>query len=220
VVSAIERAQVQQVAPDYRNVELVPNGIDMAAYAGDFGAPEPDTLVYAGSLTYSANFDAVRYFLEEIFPLIHRARPAVRFEVTGRLDGVPVDKLPRYDGVTFTGYLNDVRPAIARSWLSVVPLRQGSGTRLKILESLALGTPVVSTAKGAEGLDLMNERDLLIADSPGEFAAAVLRALDDPALRERLRVNGQREVASRYDWPIIGRVLCGFVDRVVAERAT
>jgi glycosyltransferase involved in cell wall biosynthesis len=219
VVSRQEHARVRQVAPDYHNVEIIPNGIDLAGYHGDHGVPEPDTIVYAGSLTYSANFDAVRYFLEEIYPLIQRARPSVKFSVTGKLDGVPVDSLPRYDGVTFTGYLNDVRPAVARSWVSVVPLRQGGGTRLKILESLALRTPVVSTTKGAEGLDLVDGRDLLIADAPADFAAAVLRMLDDSALRERLRTNGRREVAAKYDWHAIGQNLCGFAERMAGAPA-
>jgi glycosyltransferase involved in cell wall biosynthesis len=104
--------------------------------------------------------------------------------------------------------------------VSVVPLRQGGGTRLKILESLAMGTPVVSTAKGAEGLDLVAERDLLIADAPDAFAAAVLRLLGDPALRERLGANGRREVVARYDWQVIGRTLCEFVDQLAAGKTS
>lgn len=219
VVSSAERARVMQVAPDYQAVTVVPNGIEGTKYEGAFGSPEPDTLVYAGSLTYSANFDAVKYFLADIFPLVQRARPGARLVVTGKLDGVPVDQLPHCAGVTFTGYLNDVRPAVAQSWASIVPLRQGGGTRLKILESLALGTPVVSTSKGAEGLELEPGRDILIADAPEAFAQAVVQVLDDAALRERMRQNGRREVLSKYDWRSIGATLRRFVDQLVLKGA-
>jgi glycosyltransferase involved in cell wall biosynthesis len=219
VVSSAERARAMQVAPDYQAVTVVPNGIDGTKYEGGFGSPEPDTLVYAGSLTYSANFDAVKFFLADIFPLVRQARPGTKLVVTGKLDGVPLDQLPLYESVTYTGYLDDVRPAVAQSWASIVPLRQGGGTRLKILESLALGTPVISTGKGAEGLELEPERDILIADAPQDFARAVVRVLDDAALRERMRQNGRREVLAKYDWRSIGEALCRFVDQLVLENA-
>jgi glycosyltransferase involved in cell wall biosynthesis len=217
VVSERERERILQVSPGYRSIAIVPNGVDVAHYASDFGAPETDTLVYPGALTYSANFDAMDFFLREVFPLVRAERPNVRVSITGRLDGVPVDRLPGGDGVILTGYLDDVRPAVARSWACVVPLRIGGGTRLKILEALALGTPVVATSKGAEGLDLEPGRDLLVADEPADFAAAVLRLLQDPALREMLSRNGRRAVEAKYDWRTIGRQFNDFVETVVAQ---
>jgi glycosyltransferase involved in cell wall biosynthesis len=99
----------------------------------------------------------------------------------------------------------------------VVPLRVGGGTRLKILEALALGTPVISSSKGAEGLDLVAGRDLLIADEPADFAAAVLRLLHEPALREMLSRNGRRAVEAAYDWPIIGQRFNDFIGMVSAR---
>ena len=144
-------------------------------------------------------------------------RPNARIAITGKADGVQLDTTFSGDGVSLTGYLNDVRPTIASSWVSVVPLRVGSGTRLKILESLALGTPVVATSKGAEGLALRPDRDLLIADEPAEFASAVLRLLRDPALRESLSQNGREAVKAKYDWRIIGQELLEFI-RVVTSQ--
>jgi glycosyltransferase involved in cell wall biosynthesis len=214
VVSAAERDQVLQVSPGYHPIEVVPNGVDLAHHAADFGSPELDTLIYSGALTYDANFDAVNFFLTDIFPLIQAKRPEVKLYITGRLDGVPVDTLPQNDGVIFTGYLDDIRPKVAQSWVNVVPLRLGGGTRLKILESLALGTPVVATGKGAEGLDLVPGHDLLTANDPAGFAAAVLRVLEEESLRATLSCNG-RQAVKKYDWQAVGQSFCNFVERIM-----
>ena len=112
--------------------------------------------------------------------------------------------LSRDPAVTFTGRVDDVRTLIGGSAVSVVPLRKGGGTRLKILESMALGTPVVSTSKGAEGLLVTPERDILIADTPDEFCGHVIRLLDDRTLRSRLAANGRGLVSDRYTWDRIG----------------
>jgi glycosyltransferase involved in cell wall biosynthesis len=218
VVSEQERGQVLRVFPGYDRVSIVPNGVDTTYYAADFGAPESDRLVYSGSLTYSANFDAMSFFLREVFPLIQTQRSNAKLSITGRLDGAPVDRLPYNQDVAFTGYLDDVRPTVGRSWSSVVPLRIGGGTRLKILESLALGTPVVSTRKGAEGLDLEAGRDILVADEPADFAAVTVRLLQDHELRTRLSHNGRQAVNAKYDWQIIGQRLNDLIEAVIRRK--
>jgi len=214
VVSEREREHVKRIAPSYRpsRARVVPNGVDLT-FSTDFGAPQADTLVYSGALTYYANWEAVEFFLRDVFHLIKAKQSGAQLTVTGKLDGVPVDRLPNRDGTVFTGYVDDVRPIVARSWVSVVPLLIGGGTRLKILESLALGTPVVSTSKGAEGLDLVSGRDILIADEPADLADAVLRVLQDANLRETLSRNGRRAV-TRYDWQVIGPEFCSFVEEI------
>jgi polysaccharide biosynthesis protein PslH len=125
--------------------------------------------------------------------------------------------LPEIEGVIFTGYLDDVRPTIAQSWVSIVPLLAGGGTRVKILESLALNTPVVSTTKGAEGLDLVPGRDFLVADCPDDFAAAVLRLLEDVHLRNSLGRHGRQAVAAQYNWESIGQTFREFIDMTMAS---
>jgi glycosyltransferase involved in cell wall biosynthesis len=217
VVSPKERELVRKIAPGYALLCVIPNGVDVSANVGDFGVPEADTLIYSGALTYHANFDAVAYFLREIWPLIQAERPNTRFAVTGKLEGVPVERLPHLPGVTFTGYLADVRPAVARSWVSVVPLRLGGGTRVKILEAMALGTPVVATSKGVEGLELQAGRDVLVADTPADFAAQVLRLLGEPNLRLTLSRQARQTVAARYDWAAIGHTFNQFLDEVGAS---
>jgi glycosyltransferase involved in cell wall biosynthesis len=218
VVSEQERRQLLGITPGYAPIGLVPNGVDVAHPPVDFGPPEADTLIYSGALTYRANFDAVEFFLREIFPLIQAERPQVKLVITGALEDVPLHRLPRSEGVVFSGYLDDIRPTVARRWVNVVPLRVGGGTRLKILESLALGTPVVATSKGAEGLDLIPEKEILIADEPADFATAVLRLLQNPTLRETLSRNGRRAVATRYDWQTIGQQFNDFIERVVVKQ--
>ena len=215
VVSDQEVSLVKGAAPEYDALVVVPNGVDLEANTGDFGAPRLDTLIYSGALTYDANFDAMEFFLHDIFPLVKAQRPNVRISITGGYDGVPVSRLPVGDGVELTGYLPDIRPAVAQSWVSVVPLRMGGGTRLKILEAMALGTPVVSTAKGAEGLEVTHEEDILIADAPDDFAQAVLRLLRDDDLRASLSAAGRRLVAERYSWETCARRLEQLLCRVV-----
>ncbi|HWQ12426.1 MAG TPA: glycosyltransferase family 4 protein [Roseiflexaceae bacterium] len=216
-VSLRERDTIARLAPPGYPLAVVPNGVDVALYRADFGPPVPDALIYNGALTYGPNFDAVDFFAREILPLIRAERPAVRLLVTGAYTGVRVDRLPRGAGLELAGYLPDIRPAVARSWACVVPLRQGGGSRLKILEALAAGTPVISTSKGAEGLDLVAERDFLLADTPADFAAATLRVLRDPVLREMLSRNGRRVVAARYDWQPIVQRLNAFIERMVTR---
>jgi sugar transferase (PEP-CTERM/EpsH1 system associated) len=218
VVSQQERANVLSIAPDCRRVAVIPNGVDLDQYKGDFGAPEPGTLVFPGALTFNANFDAMEFFLSEVFPLVKANRPEVILRITGKTNGVPVDRLPLDESVMLTGYLEDVRPTVAQSWACVVPLRVGGGTRLKILEAMALGTPVVSTSKGAEGLEVTHGENILLADTPAEFADAVLRLLNNRALRARLAANGRRLVESQYGWEGIGKKLDQLLRKVVRER--
>jgi glycosyltransferase involved in cell wall biosynthesis len=219
VASPTEQALAREVAPGMAQVAVVPNGTDLERNPLGTDLPEPDSLVYSGALTFQSNFDAVDYFLRKIFPLVLAQRPGARLRITGGLTGVPTAQLPQHAGVTFTGYLDDVRPVIAASMVNIVPLRSGGGTRLKILESLALGTPVVATPKGVQGLELIPGRDLLVAERPADFAEAVLSLLANPALRETLRHNGRKAVEARYDFAKIGESFCGFMERVVAETA-
>lgn len=219
-VSQKECQNLEQIPSLLGKVQVVPNGMEIHPQAPGPGiSPKPGTLVYAGSLTYQANFDAVDYFLQDIFPLIQKKYPGVKFYVTGKLDGVDLTHLSRSEDVIFTGYLPDVSKTIAESWLSVVPLRIGGGTRLKVLESLSLGTPVVSTSKGVEGLDLEPGCDFLIGDDPQAFADQVFKVLEDEELRRRLGQMGRQSVAQKYNWNDIEAEFCSYVEAIVSRRA-
>ena len=217
-VSEVERDIVLEVAPGFSPIKVVPNGVDVSYYQGDFGPPQPDTLIFCGSFTWSANLDAMRFFLEQVYPLVKQRVPGVRLRITGRSDQAQRHSLPADESVEFTGYLDDVRPAVARSWASIVPMRIGGGTRLKILEAMALGTPVVATHKGAEGLNVTSGADILLADTPSLLADHIVALLRDVELRERLAAAGRRLVAEQYDWDAIASRAEAFLMQVVSNQ--
>jgi glycosyltransferase involved in cell wall biosynthesis len=198
-------------------IAIIPNGADVAGALTAQATPEPDTLIYPGALSYDANYDAMLHFVHAILPRIRAQRPQVRLRITGWVTAEQQAALAA-DGVEWTGYVPDVRPLVARAWSEVVPLRLGGGTRLKVLEALALGTPVVSTSKGVEGLELEPEQHLLLADTPAEFARATLRLLAEPALRARLAVAGRQIVRANYDWRQIGGQLNQLLAATVTAR--
>jgi glycosyltransferase involved in cell wall biosynthesis len=216
VASEAEKEHIQEIAPGYRNLTVVPNAVSLERYAGDFGQPRPNTLVFSGALTYDANFDAAEFYLSQVHPLVLRSVPDALVRITGSCDGVNVGRLPRPDGVEYTGYVPDIRPTVAQSWASIVPLRQGGGTRLKILEAMALGTPVISTSKGAEGLDARDGPEILIADSPQAFAARIIELFNSPALRASLAEAGRRLVRANYSADQVGARLCNLLETVRA----
>ncbi len=219
IVSENERGLLRQAAPGYEPIHVIPNGVDIERYRPNGIAPQPETLIFTGALTYSANFDAMQFFLSEIWPDLRAQVPGATLQITGRVEGVSLAGLPAGDGLRLTGYLPDVRPAVAAAWACVVPLRIGGGTRIKILEAMALGTPVISTPKGAEGLEVTPEEDILIADGPREFVAQTARLLRDPALRARLARNGRRLVEAKYGWDGIGGKFVTLVEELAECRA-
>ncbi|MBN1920171.1 MAG: glycosyltransferase [Anaerolineae bacterium] len=204
VVSPTEVASVQAMTGTRSTVAVIPNGVDCTHHRPGLVEVEPNTLVYNGALTYSANYDAMRYFLVDIYSLIKQQIPDVSIRITGSTKGVDLSGLQLDESVNLTGYVEDIRLLVAGSAVCVVPLRQGGGTRLKILEAMALGTSVVATSKGAEGLGVVDGEHLLIADDPAAFAQATVCLLREDALRARLAANARRLVEERYDWAHIG----------------
>jgi glycosyltransferase involved in cell wall biosynthesis len=217
MVSEIDASAARQLLPNPPLIRVVPNCVDLEYYACNAFMPQPQTLIFNGSLTYSVNLEAIRYFLREIWPLIRAQAPNARLRITGRTTESAATEFS-LDGITLTGFLDDIRPAVGSSWVCVVPLRSGSGTRLKVLEAMALGTPVVSTAKGAEGLDVTHGENILIADEPAEFARHTLAVLNDIQLRTHLATNARRLVETTYDWKLAGAKFEALLQEVVERR--
>ncbi len=215
VVSEDEARYIRKLAPNADRVFVVPNGVDTEAHVPGDEAPQPYTLIYPGAVTYSANYDAVAYFIRQVLPRIRERVPHTRFTVTGDTGDVNVDDLKNQPGVHFSGFLPSVAAAVRESWATVVPLREGGGTRLKVLESMALGTPVISTAKGAEGLRVRHGENILIANSPEEITNAVCNLFEDAALRQKLATAGRALAEKDYNWSAIGRQLLHLIDETV-----
>ena len=217
VASAIEMEHLHHILPGYDRVHVIPNGVDIEGFQFQAASKEAYTLIFTGPLTYWPNYDALRYFLRHIYPIIKRRLPDITLTVTGSIAGVDLSGLPLDDGVKILGYVNDVRPLVASSSVAIVPLRLGGGTRLKIIEAMALGTPVVSTSKGAEGLEVIPGQHLLIADDPKGFAEACISLLTDRSMSQRLAVAARELVEARYDWQSIGAKLEQFLYAVLSR---
>ncbi len=193
-------AEARGLLPSIRGA-VVPNAVDVEYFAPGADLPPPDrrTVLFFGTLDYFPNQDGIRFFMRKVWPALARSRPNARLKLVGPR---PTPEVLSWRGprVEVTGLVEDLRPHLAAASVIVVPLRVGGGTRLKILEALAMGRPVVSTTIGAEGLCVTHERELLIADDPSAFVAQVERVLDDPALGAHLGAGGRSLVERRYSW--------------------
>lgn len=221
VFIAINREEQQLVSALIPGIKTayIPNGVDSEYYAQG-RAPRTDgtpDIVFTGVFSYYPNEQAALYFGDEILPRIRKQRPNARFIIVGKEPGRNVLRLGKKSEIMVTGYVEDVRPYLGNASVVVAPLLIGGGTRNKILEAFAMGKPVVSTSLGCEGLDVENGKHLLIADTPQEFAEAVLKLLDQPDLARRLGEQGRRLVETEYRWEAIGRRLDDFIHELVEE---
>jgi glycosyltransferase involved in cell wall biosynthesis len=189
---------------------VVPNGVDTTFFhpapPGMAPAPGADPqIVFTGMMAYYPNHDGVLYFADAIWPAIRRELPAAHWLIVGAEPPPAVRALDGAAGITVTGRVDDVRPYSWRSGVSIVPLRMGGGTRLKIVEALAMGQAVVSTSVGCEGIAVAPGRNLVVADDPAAFAAAVVDLLRDPARAAAIGAAGRALAEQQYSWPVVAR---------------
>jgi sugar transferase (PEP-CTERM/EpsH1 system associated) len=206
VVSEVERELLQRALPGVRLV-VIENGVDCAQLQPLPESPSGSGLLFAGVMDYPPNTDGVMFFARSVLPRIRAFVPGVKLFVVGHSPPARVKALGRQPGIEVTGYANDILPYYRRSKVTVVPLRAGGGTRLKILEAMALGRAVVSTTVGCAGLDVCHGVHLLVADDPQQFADGVVQLLGNDARRAELAGNARRLVEQRYDWRMLGRRL-------------
>ncbi len=219
MVSELDRAATVMTVGDPRvRVEVVANGVDCVHNRPGLAQLQANALVYNGSLTYAGNYDAMRWFLAGIYPRVKSQAPDVRLTITGSTVGVDLAGLALDDTVRLTGFVDDVRTPVAEASVCVAPIRQGGGTRLKILEAMALGTAVVATPKAAEGLEVVDGEHLLLAVDAEQFASQTIALLRDADKRQRLATRARQLVESQYDWQQIGERFVAFVGE--ATRAT
>ncbi len=180
-------------------ITVVPTGVDTKQYAVAPPAPDnPPVVVFTGSMDWEPNIDAVEYFCREIWPTVLTAFPNARFQVVGRDPHERIRRLAS-SSIEVTGTVPSVANYLRDATVVIVPLRIGGGTRLKIFEAMAMGKALISTTIGAEGLDVVHGRDLLLADAPVSFAASILELFRDSALRRRYEQAAAIQ-AQRYDW--------------------
>src|SRR6516162_5798377 len=197
---------------------VIPNAADVDYYNPRPTDPPPDgrTVLFFGLLSYAPNVDGVMHFVQKIWPRVVEAHPEARFKIIG---GRPPRSLQLLAGprVELTGFVPDLRPHLAAAAAVVVPLRLGGGTRLKIVEAMAMGKAIVSTTLGAEGIEAIPGRDILIEDEPAAFADAVSRLLAEPGLAARIGRSARQLAVERYAWSGAARALESFYRRILME---
>ena len=214
VTSERERLLLKKMLP-YKIIETVPNGVDIAYFHGASEEPEvKGRIVFTGAMDYHPNVEAVLFFAKKCWPLIRERIPDASWQIVGKNPLLDVQKLAELPGVTVTGSVADVRPYFASATVAIVPLRVGGGTRLKILEAMAMRKAVVSTSLGCEGLSVVPEQHLLVADEPETFAQAVVRLLRNAEERQSLATAGRALVEEQYSWEQCGDRLQHILDQL------
>jgi glycosyltransferase involved in cell wall biosynthesis len=212
VVSSEDGAQLREVAHGAKMV-VVPNGVDTGEFTPSAERPDGG-IAFVGGQSWFPNADGMSYFAKEILPLVRSELPDVSVKWVGKAAATTMREFAAY-GIEMLGYVDDIRPELHRARLTIVPLRVGGGTRLKILDAWALGKAVVSTTVGCEGLDIRHGENILIADGPADFAGEIVRVFRDEGLRRRLESGGRKTAVERYDWNVIGRDMCGHYRRLL-----
>ena len=192
---------------DLTHVPRIETGVDLAFYAYQAPRVDANTAVFAGAMDSRSNIDGIEFLLRQVWPLIHARRPDTLMLIAGRNPPPPLVEEAKASGMNwrFTGSVADIRPHLHAGDVSLIPLRVGSGTRLKAFEAMASGLPVISTNLGVEGLGLAPGLHYVEADTGADFADAILRLFDGRDERERLSREGRSLLEERYGWPIIAR---------------
>jgi hypothetical protein len=208
---------IQRDAPDVPAL-VIPNGVDLKEFVpSNKSTTGNPTLLYVGSMYYYPNIDAVEFFFESIFSTLQQSVEGLKVQIVGHNPPPAIQQLDRRANVEVTGSVPDVRPYYQGADVFIVPLRLGGGTRLKIVEAMAMRTPVVSTTVGAEGLDISTGENILIADEPAAFSEAILRLMSDSELYDRI-VEGGQVLAQRYGWSKITEPFADLVETVLQDR--
>lgn len=199
VVSEPDRKRLAELAPS-TPMSIIPNSIDVSEYQVMPGHDDPRyDLVFTGKMDYRPNVDAVLWFATDMWPSIRRERPGTKWAIVGQRPHKRLGRLSDLEGVTVTGRVGDIQPFITGATVCIMPFRVGGGTRFKIIEAMAAGKAIVSTTIGAEGFNVTNGKELVIANSAAEFASAVLKLLDNAEKRMELGERA-RAMAQAYDW--------------------
>ena len=215
-VTDADRTALREAAGQPVSIDVVPWTIDTRTVSPVAEGRESGLVVHLGTLLWPPNVDAVNWFCQHVWPRVREQRPDSRFVVVGQRPPRGIRRLSiRSPGVEVRGYVADPGPLLGKAGVFVVPLRAGSGMRVKILTAMAHGSPIVSTTIGCEGIHAVANVHLLVADRPEDFAAAVLRLMEDRVLAREIALNARRLVEETYDYRLALRPL----DALYARRA-
>lgn len=217
-VSLSDRAQLAKIGRvEEAHITIIPNTIDITEYEKR-RLPAPDMaydLVFTGKMDYRPNVDGVLWFARHVWPEIRRARPQTTWAIVGQRPHPRLDQLRSEAGITLTGRVPQIQPYLASASVCIMPLRIGSGTRLKLIEAMASSIPIVSTTLGAEGFDVAGGKELLLADTRQQWIDAVLQLLTDDGQRARLG-EAASQFAAQYDWrriiPLVSKLYDDLLD--------
>jgi glycosyltransferase involved in cell wall biosynthesis len=228
-VIAVSKRDADALSERYglAQVEDIDTGVDLDFFAAaprpNSAGPGPDggTLVFTATMSWAANVEGIHFLLNEVWPALVAARPAIKAVIIGRNPPASLSDKIRERGlnVTLTGFVDDIRPYVACSHVYVIPLWVGSGTRIKAFEAMAMGRPVVSTSLGIEGLDVTDGTHFLRADSAEAFSQAILALLGDAAMRERIAAAARRLMEERFSWKIVAAQFEAICRRALERRA-
>ena len=216
LISSVDKNYLSRYT-DNQNIEIVPNGVDIDYFQFYDGVFDLNRVVFLGNMRTFPNSDAVEYFCKEILPLIRKELPKVKFHIIGSEPSKVVRKLASEPEVVVTGYVKDVRPFLRKAAVSVCPMRVGAGIQNKILESMAMGTPVVSTPEGVEGIEVNPGQEILVSNSSSDFAQKVTELIQNRALRRSISLNARRLVEKKYTWEITLNQLDHIITEVVGR---
>ena len=197
------------------NFIAIPNGVDSDYFKASNGNVVPKSLIWTGGMNGPYNRDAVDYFLEKIFPLIQAKIPEVRVSFVGKspTDNL-VEKAKRNPKIIIEGYVEDVRPFVDKAAIFIAPIRSGSGTKIKILNALSQAKPVITTTVGAEGIEITENENIMIADDPQQFAEKTIYLLENPDVAKKMGQKGRKLIEEKYDWNIIEKQMNEVYERL------
>jgi glycosyltransferase involved in cell wall biosynthesis len=214
--SELDANRLRKIAPGAVTA-VIPNGVDThyfdpRAFLRD---QQPESLVFAGGLDWYPNASAMRFFIDQVWPVLKAARPNATLTVIGRKPPTWLTDAAAADSnINVPGFVDDVRPHIAAAQVYICPIFDGGGTKLKVLDALSMGVPIVAHPVACEGIDVTPERNVLLASTPDEFFKQIIRLFADRQLRQALAQSGRKLAEEKYDFDEIGRLLCNLYDRL------
>ena len=209
VVSDEDKSILGSIVPEAK-IDIVPNGVDTSYFVPSDEVPDNETLIFAGGMNWYPNKDAMLFFADEIWPLLKAKRSTIKMIIVGNSPPHRLLAFSKQDpNFIVTGYVDDVHFYFKQASIYACPMRDGGGTRLKILDALASGIPIVATSMAVEGIKITPGKNVIIANTPDEFANEILSLIDNPAKKKQLSTEGRHLVESLYEWSRIGVHLNG-----------